>query len=954
MRVTFAWSAYSIILLGALAVLSAAEISMSSAVQTIYSRSPKLRLKGTGFGEVDESDIRVEIGSSGQPLKQGKDFVVTKGEDGIILKLLTSRKWVDLTDRTPPVDLLLAGVYTSPDGKNELAFPMKVANVIETPTIQASTASIFATATNTLRINGTGFGGAKDVNLYFSPPLYKEIEYEVVDFTSTMITLRLRHGFSWAGAHTTTEGADDDEAGSPLPLNLFVVGVDSGGGPVKLGEGGRGVQVATVVNDLESHSVTVKDSEEQYIYANTPSLTIYGSGFNPESTSLRFANGLLGNGVNYTTTSITESSITLSLTRGSSWRANDGSLPSTLVVVAVNVGGGFVSVGPINSFKGVDVATVFAAPTVTTSNTKLYRSHNHELHIFGSGFTGLGIFAGIGVPQLRSNTGISQGKDFTVKTISRTEMEVTLKDGKEWGKGGDLVVTGINTLNNDMGWVSLGVHVASLLDDEVVTIGDGNEVLEVFPTSTKVYSSGASSSKGIEVSGRGFTDDMTFVFEPALREGVDVSTTIISSTRARVQLMANKKWGPAGLLLVKGVKMSNNKEYSLAGGAGIRVGIILADPVITPQDSKSPQNMHLTQSKILVVRGEGFTNVMDLKIDLRPTLPNAYRVLSVTPSAIRLQLVPPYTWLSSFVSLSETNPSIPLSVVGVDTGAGLVTYNTPVVVANVIEDREGVVCDDSCDFAFDGVCDDGTEEELYYYYDDLLATGYYADDDIAGGYGYGGRDDDTAEGFYYNYDDYYAADDGMLVSACLKGTDCTDCGGVDAIGETPYGVPESGCTNTCPYARDGQCDDPRGANYCVLGTDCQDCGPVGKDNFTLADDDGWWEDDDDYWSFNDGTFLDQIKGLEHNRHRVKNMLNQENGGTTNAAVVFLTMLEGLVYTIGGIFGAAALYMVTRWYRGEPVPFLNVFSPNPAVSNPMRDMEMAPTRRMPITPDVIRT
>jgi len=117
---------------------------------------------------------------------------------------------------------------------------------------------------------------------------------------------------------------------------------------------------------------------------------------------------------------------------------------------------------------------------------------------------------------------------------------------------------------------------------------------------------------------------------------------------------------------------------------------------------------------------------------------------------------------------------------------------------------------------------------------------------------------------------------------------------------------------------------------------------------------GWWEDDDDYWSFNDGTFLDQIKGLEHNRHRVKNMLNQENGGTTNAAVVFLTMLEGLVYTIGGIFGAAALYMVTRWYRGEPVPFLNVFSPNPAVSNPMRDMEMAPTRRMPITPDVIRT
>lgn len=35
----------------------------------------------------------------------------------------------------------------------------------------------------------------------------------------------------------------------------------------------------------------------------------------------------------------------------------------------------------------------------------------------------------------------------------------------------------------------------------------------------------------------------------------------------------------------------------------------------------------------------------------------------------------------------------------------------------------------------------------------------------------------------------------------------------------------------------------------------QDCGPVGADNFTRADDDGWWDDDDDYWTFNDGSFL---------------------------------------------------------------------------------------------------
>ena len=54
----------------------------------------------------------------------------------------------------------------------------------------------------------------------------------------------------------------------------------------------------------------------------------------------------------------------------------------------------------------------------------------------------------------------------------------------------------------------------------------------------------------------------------------------------------------------------------------------------------------------------------------------------------------------------------------------------------------------------------------------------------------------------------------------------TDCGGVDAIIDWTQAAldPESGintCSNTCIYARDGVCDDPRGANYCKIGTDCQ-------------------------------------------------------------------------------------------------------------------------------------
>jgi hypothetical protein len=167
----------------------------------------------------------------------------------------------------------------------------------------------------------------------------------------------------------------------------------------------------------------------------------------------------------------------------------------------------------------------------------------------------------------------------------------------------------------------------------------------------------------------------------------------------------------------------------------------------------------------------------------------------------------------------------------------------------------------------------------------------------------------SLQGYGQSYDDYYMADDGYKVSACVQGTDCTDCGGVDAIIDyTKIPDPASGvetCTNTCAYARDGVCDDPRGANYCKLGEDCEDCGPVGADNFTRADDDGWWDDDDDYWTFNDGSFLDQNKGLDHNRDRVKVFNKSDNAGP---AAMFLVVLEGMVYTVGAIFAAAALYL----------------------------------------------
>merc|ERR1719231_185510 len=95
------------------------------------------------------------------------------------------------------------------------------------------------------------------------------------------------------------------------------------------------------------------------------------------------------------------------------------------------------------------------------------------------------------------------------------------------------------------------------------------------------------------------------------------------------------------------------------------------------------------------------------------------------------------------------------------------------------------------------------------------------------------------------------------------------------------------------------------------------------------------------------TFFDQTKGLEANRHRVRPRTVDSAG----PAAMFLIVLEGMVYTVGAIFAAAALYLGMRWYKGQSVPFMSAFNPEATSFN---DLELQPSKRMPITPDVIRT
>jgi hypothetical protein len=579
--------------------------------------------------------------------------------------------------------------FASNPDKNLLAEPVIVAQVLSTPTVIATYYRVFMSASKELRINGTGFIGARKVDLYFQPPLVKEVAYDDVTpypLTENQVVLRLRHGYNWRDT----------------PGPLLVTGVDTGGGVVNA-KNYFGAQVANVLDDQDLIPVAVfPTANTQLIYHDQPDIAIVGQRFNPAGTVLRWENGLTGyNGWNYTTVSITNNTIELQLLPGSVWLRSFDKVPAPLSIIAVNAGGGFFVTGPINSKKGCDVATVFERPTVLTNPIKIFRTHSHELHISGSGFpdavTGF-------KPQFRFSTPLTETLDYTVKVISRTEVELTLNDDTAWRKdAGPLVVTAINTRGDAAGWVEVdNVKVAQVVEDPAAEESGG---IQVFPMGTKVYQS--AKQQPILVTGNGFVQGMGLVFEPELKAGADYTLKVISANQLQLQLMGGRKWRPdAGLVIAKKVitPAPESKLYNLAGKDGIRVAVVLADPVITA----SLETLHETESKLLTIHGTGFTNVADMTINLRPTNPEAYKIIHVLSDAIRVQLLPDRDWLNNFMTLKDEadDKKVLLQVSSIDTGAGPIELDPPVSVGLITKDRVGATCDNSCEFPIEGLCND--------------------------------------------------------------------------------------------------------------------------------------------------------------------------------------------------------------------------------------------------------
>ena len=201
---------------------------------------------------------------------------------------------------------------------------------------------------------------------------------------------------------------------------------------------------------------------------------------------------------------------------------------------------------------------------------------------------------------------------------------------------------------------------------------------------------------------------------------------------------------------------------------------------------------------------------------------HSFVIESIEPYRIVLRLREGYSWSDD---VWQPGDSVDLRVTKIDTRAGKVKLGSTssssssgkgVVVAKVEPDLDDNNCDDSCEYAFDGLCDDGTQQSDKDVYDDDYGGFYGYDDGQYYDYGY-----------YYYGDDFYD-DDTFLAAICDVGTDCTDCGGPMHPSEGSSVT----CDNSCQWSNDGFCDDDRTSGLCNAGTDCHDCGPVGESNFT--------------------------------------------------------------------------------------------------------------------------
>mmetsp|Transcript_17583 Transcript_17583/g.60826 ORF Transcript_17583/g.60826 Transcript_17583/m.60826 type:complete len:1027 (-) Transcript_17583:210-3290(-) len=669
----------------------------------LYSNiSPKLRIQGKGFGK-NADEIKLPFTP---PLsKKGKPIYNISVTDTVLsLGLKKGESWP--TSSSGSATLFLQSIIVDKHGpQNQLESAVPVATVIEPPSVvRGEDKVIYMTGTPRFLINGTGFRDGT-TTLTFDPPLVRDVDYVLAVRSPTVLQLALKTGRKWR------------VDGEPGPLRLRRI--DSGAGALRIDPKFGGVTVAEVQADLGGHGVSAVGNPTMLIYQNTASVVVKGAGFDHANQvegfgapRMRWGNGLLGRGVNFTVSTFDDARVELVLKPGSLWRRNGANLPAPLTLLACDVGSGYVAIGATEAKKGIRVATVFESPAVTPQPlTSLFRTHSAQLWVTGVGFTRAGAAGGLGAEmKLEFEPALRVGVDYTLTVFNRTHALVRLREGRAWAAApGPLYVTGCDAGAGPYANFKPAA-VAHVLPDAAAH----ESGVEVTRTNHQVlYQTPA--IRHLEIHGSSLSQDSKLAFNPPLVKNVDYKVLRATTDVMILALLAGKMWRKTpGQLTLLSVDTGKG-DVDMAHGTGIVVADIAANPTV----ATSTARVTASTTRRLSIYGTGFS-IDGTELTLEPTSRSAYDVEAVYENEVVLRLREGKSW---GVVPKDAKEAMPLVVTKIDTAAGEYIFQdgagaaAPVVVAMIVQDSAAtgangdvLRCDDTCMWANDGVCDDGSQD----------------------------------------------------------------------------------------------------------------------------------------------------------------------------------------------------------------------------------------------------
>mmetsp|Transcript_15349 Transcript_15349/g.58412 ORF Transcript_15349/g.58412 Transcript_15349/m.58412 type:complete len:926 (-) Transcript_15349:233-3010(-) len=921
------FATFAVMLFGLAAAEENFELHLRPDVHLYSLLSPKLRITGKGFTSDFSMVVTTDAGQ--RTLTPDQDFTYTNlSSTQITMRKMPGTVWGDVKEGQSTMFLESFKM----NGQEHIASPVVLATVVPEPMIYKNTSVIFQSETRRITMKGKNLK-SKVVKLTFSPPLKIGVDYtQRVD--DSKISLTLQPGKSWRA--------------EPGPLKLLRV--DTGPGPIRVAPPGRGGLIIAEVQADVGHAsgVVVVPTADQLVYQSSPSLIVKGAGFSLEENGmnlLAFANGIRGRGTNFTITSRDANSLTLERNPKSVWRRNPDNLPGPLLLLSLNTGKGWVPLGSVRARRGRVVARVFEDPKVFPGNAELKLGQTHVLTISGAGF----------VQQPNGTTIITfdppiDPDTFSFDPVNSKQALVTLESNGKWRDSpGPLTITSINTGPGPI-FFNPPVVVANVI--EATGPHASGIAVSVTHSSQKIYSD----QKQIAILGSNFIPDVpiSVEFKPGFGPEVDdFEAKVQSPNTLLLKLKEGKQWVRFHTVMIVTKIVNGDHSVDLVDGDGIAIATAFPAPdIIMPEKP----HIYATHSKSFYLRGY-FGDELD-SLTLFPTEANAYEASLVAEELVKISLQGGSKWAEV-----EGEGAVDLKLTNMDLGAGPYAFpDGGLVIATVYADSDSVTCDDSCMYANNGMCDDGSDIDSWIY-DDMDDDFGYSDDAVVG-------DDDWYLGDFSNdWADGNDYDDDFIGALCEVGTDCTDCGGVHKSVHT--------CDNTCEFAKDYVCDDPRGTGLCELGSDCDDCGDIGVENGGVweaitdgYDDDAdfptWFEDDDFYISmdvdddeviFSDESFAadidsrwDRWVGADGNIYTSHDTKVAKAG--PSPALVFVSLLQALAYSIGAIVICGGCFVFYQMYKGGGVNF--PIPDNSLAEDQVNLFDKSGKPSVPMTPDSVTT